>query len=171
MKGTDYTSIHGARVLGLGCDVNAKGWSRICIGVAIACVLSFGGWWIVNWWTYEPWGDLERVTSTFPVPDGYELAGTREIGDRPAVCSIKPSCHDPALKVTYRQVSGRIDGCSAVQLAARKWEGFGFKIDDRNAEYFNIDPECVIFGVINGHEVQISSLNSDRSTVAIYIGY
>lgn len=170
MKGMGYTSVRAAEVLDSGCDVIRKGWRRCGVGVVIACILSLGGWWMVNWWTYEPWGDLERVTSTFPLPDGYELVGTREVGDRPAVCSIKPSCHDPALKVRYRRVSGYADGCSAVQVAARQWQKSGFKIDDRTAQYFNTDPECVIQGEISGHEVQIRSLDSG-ATMEMYIGY
>ncbi|HET8929715.1 MAG TPA: hypothetical protein VFN21_03555 [Acidimicrobiales bacterium] len=154
--------------------MSTRRWDILAGGVLLAAVIALAGWRVVAWWTYEPWGELNGVVSTFPVPDGYEQVESREIGDRPAVCDFKMSCHDPALRVEFWRTSGELDACTALQASAREWRKAGFTIDtlDANQEYFpGTDPECVLEGDIAGHGLQMFSPDDARARIAIYLSY
>jgi len=128
-------------------------------GAAAAVVLVGLGWLLMRWWSAEPWEELERVAATFPAPDGFEVVDESRIGDRPAVCQVKPSCDDPRVRVEYRLAEGSEDVCDAVEASAGAWEPAGFTI--RQTRGGNAETPCIVDGEIDGHTVQMLALSAD----------
>lgn len=145
-------------------------WLLVC--TALAMLLALGGWWTARWWTYRPWPALKAVMSTFPVPEGYGVTRTGVVGDRPAVCSIKPSCEQPAVWAEYNRKSGVLNSCSALKSAARKWELTGFDLQ-YSKTYSTVksgsDPTCEVSGSMDGHGIEMLSFDDDQPLITVRI--
>lgn len=126
--------------------------------VALGLVLV--GWIGWRWWFAEPWSELERVASTFPVPANYELENQRREGDRPALCDIKIGCHRPSLNLNYLG-DGPEDVCEAIDRALEMWESEGFSTTPQRDYLLSPHTRCTIDGQIQGHQVAVSGYSPD----------
>jgi hypothetical protein len=112
-----------------------------------------GAFFVWRWWTTEPaWGEMEALASTFPVPAGFDHLSTGRIGDRPAVCQVKPSCENARVSMLYRQRDATSDPCELFTASVREWEGHGFV--SKGLRSGGSEAPCVVDGMIDGHTAQ-----------------
>ena len=154
--------------------MNARRW--LLLGTTLLALAGLFTWRAIEWWTFEPWDKLEHIASTFPVPDGFERLDSRRIGDRPAVCDIKPSCQDPQIMVRYRRTKGTLSACAGLQESAREWAHLGFSQSKADGGYADGDfpgvaPGCIADGEIDGHSVQVYSIDGAQEQIMLHIGY
>lgn len=156
---------NASSLVGLGAWISRRKWVAAAVLLSIVSALL-----LARWWLAEPWSRLEDIASDYPVPAGYEVKRQEHIGDRPAICQIKPSCREPYLASEYVSSENGVDAvCDAITTSAREWQAEGFDAGEIRGP--KVDALCVVTGEIAGHAVQILGYgeDSDGSSIVVSI--
>ncbi|MBI2708551.1 MAG: hypothetical protein HYX34_02490 [Actinobacteria bacterium] len=124
----------------------------ISAGVLVA------GLFVWRWWTAEPWAELEKTAATFTAPVGFNPR-TRfyRVGDRSAICDIKPSCENARLTFQFEQSRPGDDPCALLRASISQWRRrFGLRTSDWQRA--GREAPCVANGEVDGHGVQVAIL-------------